>query len=281
VLQSRFAHACAMCLDCVNTTLLAYCAEDKVHNSYNRASRRSVYEILQRMPMIWLASLLLTHCTCCYLKLAQHWSYTYTQIGWGNSVYDTVNTNYFGVRRVNDAFMPLLSKSNSRIVNVASAAGPNFIQSCSNPTLKAQLAQPWTIQGGIPELDDLAKSIRDGQRKESDNFYGISKALLNAYTALFGKSQSDIVVNACTPGYILTDLTSGYGGATKSPAEGAVPPCWLMMEFDGKPGATAGRYYGSDCVRSPLDVYRDPGSAAYTSTDDEVDLKAIVESMQE
>lgn len=29
-----------------------------------------------------------------------------------------------------------------------------------------------------------------------------------------------------------------------------------------------GRYYGSDCVRSPLDVYRGPGDAPFTSDED-------------
>jgi NAD(P)-dependent dehydrogenase (short-subunit alcohol dehydrogenase family) len=187
------------------------------------------------------------------------------QIGWGYSVSDTINTNYFGPRRVNTEFGPLLMRPGGRIVNVGSAAGPNFLQSINDEALKTKLYQPWTLGGGIQELDDLARSPWS-----SSNGYGISKALLNAYTVLHGReAQPGVIVNSVSPGYIETDLTKGRG-ATNPPSKGAVPICKLLMDeaFADPKLHPPGRYYGSDAVRSPLHYYRDPGEAPYENDED-------------
>ena len=82
-------------------------------------------------------------------------------------------------------------------------------------------------------------------------------------------AQSPVLVNACSPGFIVTDLTAhmmqAYG---KTPAEaGALPPAkgtvainYLLFD-ESVPGS--GRYYGSDGLRSPLHQYRSPGTPAY------------------
>jgi hypothetical protein len=46
----------------------------------------------------------------------------------------------------------------------------------------------------------------------------------------------------------------------KIPDEGARAPRYLLFQ----PLEGNGRYYGSDCQRSPLDRYRAPGSPPYT-----------------
>ena len=54
-----------------------------------------------------------------------------------------------------------------------------------------------------------------------------------------------------------------YGiGATSTPAMGGGPPVHLLMDpvLEMLP---TGRYYGSDCGRSPLRVYRGPGQPPY------------------
>ncbi len=74
-------------------------------------------------------------------------------------------------------------------------------------------------------------------------------------------------MNACTPGFIDTDLTRSFSGGRsaaemgmKTPAEGARSTLHLLFEqLEGN-----GRYYGSDSKRSPLDRYRSPGSAEFT-----------------
>ena len=99
--------------------------------------------------------------------------------------------------------------------------------------------------------------------------YGLSKACANAFTLAFSREHPALRVNACTPGFIETDLTRPYlEGSGKSaremgmkaPAEGTRAPMHLLFgTIEGN-----GRYYGSDAQRSPLDLYRAPGTPAYT-----------------
>jgi len=79
------------------------------------------------------------------------------------------------------------------------------------------------------------------------------------------KQHPDLIINAVTPGYIDTDMTRGMG-ASNPPSKGAVPPVWLLMDEQLEHVPT-GRYYGSDCQRSPLDVYRGPGDPVYEGPD--------------
>jgi len=177
-------------------------------------------------------------------------------------VQESNNVNYFGPRRVNDAFGSMLQRPGGRIVNIASASGPIFISSCSDAALCKKLSQPWTIDGGMSELDALAK---DTKNCGGGDAYGFSKALVSAYTWILAKENPELIVNAVTPGYILTDMTRGMG-ASNPPSKGAVPPVWLLMS-DELEKVPTGRYYGSDCKRSPLDVYRGPGDPVYEGPD--------------
>lgn len=178
----------------------------------------------------------------------------------GKGFDDTVDVNYFGPRRVNDAFGPNLVRPGGRIVNIASASGPMFVASCGIPSLKDKLANPLKIEGGIAELDDLAKTYF-GQMDYGNEAYGLSKAFFNAYTALHAKEEPGLIINSCSPGFIATDMGARLG-ATNPPEMGAFAPVELLMssEFEGR---ETGRYYGSDAVRSPLDRYRGPGDPPF------------------
>ena len=171
------------------------------------------------------------------------------------------NVNYFGPRRVNDAFVSMLP-SGSRIVNIASASGPIFVSGCYDAALVQKLSQPWTIEGGLEELDAIAS---DPKNAGGGDAYGFSKALVSAYTWIFAKEHPHLIINAVTPGYINTDMTRGMG-ASNPPSQGAIPPVWLLMDASLTDLPT-GRYYGSDCKRSPLNVYRGPGDPVYEGPD--------------
>jgi len=177
----------------------------------------------------------------------------------------TVGTNYLGPKRVSEALLDKLERPGGRIVNISSASAPMFVQSCTNQDLVAKLSEPWTISGGIQELDEISTSHHDENVIGSNNAYGYSKALLSAYTWLFARDHPDLIVNAITPGFINTDMTSGWG-ATNSPEKGAIPPVWLLMS-DELTKVPTGRYYGSDCKRSPWNVYRGPGDPVYEGPD--------------
>ncbi len=197
--------------------------------------------------------------------------------GIGNSVdglEKILQVNTYGPKRVCDAFIPLLDASHGRIVNVTSASGPMYLSGI-NDEIKKLLTNPgitWTeIQDYMDKcVDENANNnISSVHDSSSGSAYGLSKACTNAYTIFLARQCPDLTVNACTPGFIETDLTRPMtvaGGKTpsemgmKSPEEGASASVFLLM---GNPEGS-GHYYGSDCLRSPIDWYRSPGDPPYT-----------------
>lgn len=192
-------------------------------------------------------------------------------IGLGESdLAAVVDVNTLGVRRMCEAFLPLVDAERGRVVNITSASGPNFVEKCS-PERQGFFLDPshdWpTLAAFIDECLALPNAAAFSARGLGDgNPYGFSKACTNTYTLLLAREHPHLAINACTPGYIATDLTVPHpNGRTpeergmKSPAEGARCPLHLLFgELEGN-----GRYYGSDARRSPLDRYRAPGSPPY------------------
>ena len=184
-----------------------------------------------------------------------------------------LNVNTRGIKRVCDAFIPILGDG-GRIVNVTSAAGPNFVSTCSQEK-QAFFTNSEITWDEIDALMNECEDIADDEEALSSrglgdgSAYGLSKACSNAYTRYLAREHAQFVVNACTPGFIHTDLTREYearSGKTpeelgmKSPRDGATSAMFLLF---GEPEGS-GHYYGSDAKRSPLDRYRAPGSPPYT-----------------
>lgn len=182
-------------------------------------------------------------------------------IGFGLPLSDTLQTNIYGPKRVIEAFLPLLSL-NGRIVNISSASGPMYVSKCiaSGQPVK-EFLDPTTTWNDLERRMDAIKSQADSAAEK--DAYGLSKACLNMYTlqlSLQLQETSQILVNSCTPGFIDTDLTKGFG-ATNTPEMGTVSALHCLFAPAAEVGT--GRYYGSDAVRSPLDRYRSPGDAPY------------------
>lgn len=175
-----------------------------------------------------------------------------------------LNVNTHGPRRVCEAFLPHVQEG-GRLVMVSSASGPMYVASCRADRQRA-FVDPEVTWAGIEALaGEVLGGAADGLPA---NAYGLSKALLNAYTLLLARTRPGVSVNACTPGFIATDLTRPFAESSgktpaemgmKSPAHGARAPMFLLF---GEPEGN-GRYYGSDAVRSPLDAYRSPGDPPY------------------
>ena len=140
-----------------------------------------------------------------------------------------------------------------RIVNIASASGPNYLSRCGDANRVNTLTNPNV------SLEEILRICEEGL-DDVGEAYGFSKALINAYTRWLSNASPNLVVNSCTPGYILTDLTAGMG-ATNPPEMGTVAPLSLLFRDASELGG--GYYYGSDGLRSPLDKYREPGSPPY------------------
>jgi NAD(P)-dependent dehydrogenase (short-subunit alcohol dehydrogenase family) len=120
----------------------------------------------------------------------------------------TLRTNAFGPFLLCQACIPLMRENNyGRIVNMASTLGS-----------LTDISDPESLYGGV-EVPA----------------YRISKAFLNAITALFAKVTrgSNILVNSACPGWVRTDL--GGKQAPLSVAQGADTPVWLATLPDNGP----------------------------------------------
>lgn len=183
-----------------------------------------------------------------------------------------IEVNTWGPRRVCETFLPLIEEG-GRIVNVSSASGPMFVAGCS-PERQRQLTDPAVTWADVEAIMATCLDIADqGGDFAAAGFgdgsaYGLSKACLNAYTIDLARRHPSLTINACTPGFIETDLTRAVAVARgvspesmgmKKPAEGTKASLHLLF---GDPGGS-GMYFGSDAQRSPLDRYRAPGDPPY------------------
>ena len=185
-----------------------------------------------------------------------------------NPVFDV---NVSGIQRVCEAFVPLLDPERGRVVNITSAAGPKFVSECPEDLrhFLTDSNMEWSsLNNRIKEYLDPANGGLPGHGLRNEDAYGLSKACANSLTLWLARENPNLEINACTPGWIDTDLTRYHAEASgksptelgmKSPSEGARSALYLLFEtLEGN-----GRYYGSDAVRSPLDAYRAPGDPPF------------------
>jgi len=192
--------------------------------------------------------------------------------GLGSGTLEQVlNVNTYGVQKVCVAMAPMIEPG-GRIVNVTSASGPKFVTQC-NAARQKFFVDPginWSrLSSFMEECLRRAPAEFSSLGMDAESPYGLSKACANSYTVYLAKCFPQLFVNACTPGFIETDLGKDFLGdrtpaqaGMKSPAQGA--RVIMKLLFDSPGGS--GHYYGSDSLRSPMDRYRAPGSPEYTGS---------------
>lgn len=186
-------------------------------------------------------------------------------IGFGLALEDTLKTNVYGPHHVTTAFLPLLVRtadpsSTGRIVNISSASGPNYVAKLDTAGIPSTLfTDPSTTWEQLSHhMEQVLQTAAENPEAAEKDAYGLSKACLNAYTVETSLLHPDLLVNSCTPGFIDTDLTKGFG-AKLTPDQGTVSVLHCLFS----PDVGTGKYFGSDGVRSPLHKYRGPGEPPY------------------
>ncbi|XP_004295129.1 PREDICTED: (+)-neomenthol dehydrogenase-like [Fragaria vesca subsp. vesca] len=153
---------------------------------------------------------------------------------------ECLNTNYYGVKRVTEALLPLLklSTAGARIVNVSSLRSE--LKRIPSEEIRNELGN---VEALTEEKVDavLRRFLHDFKENslEANGWtmmlpsYSISKATLNAYTRILAKKYPKMCINCVHPGFVNTDINWHTG--TMTVQEGAAGPLKLALLPDGGP----------------------------------------------
>lgn len=72
--------------------------------------------------------------------------------------------------------------------------------------------------------------------------YAVSKACVNAFTAILARDHPGLVINACCPGWVNTEMGRMVGAPPKTPEEAARIPVHLGF---GEIGDVTGGYWAN------------------------------------
>ncbi|KAI3899467.1 hypothetical protein MKW92_026038 [Papaver armeniacum] len=138
---------------------------------------------------------------------------------------ECVQTNYYGVKSVTKALIPLLQLSSSpRIVNVTSTIG--MLQFVTKKNALEILSDGDGLkEESVDEMVNMFLKDFKGDLLESEGWpsclpaYTISKASLNGYTRILAKQYPNFRINCVCPGWVKTDIC--YNSGVLTTAEGA------------------------------------------------------------
>ncbi|XP_031376975.1 (+)-neomenthol dehydrogenase-like [Punica granatum] len=157
---------------------------------------------------------------------------------------ECIETNYYGPKRMVEAFIELLQLSDSpRIVNVSSSMGK--LKNVPHEWARQVLSDAENLtQEKIDEvLNVFLQDFKEGSwaSKGWPTFmpaYIVSKAALNAYTRVLAKKYPTFYINSVCPGFVRTDLNFNRGILPVE--EGGESPVRLALLPDGGP---TGRFF--------------------------------------
>ncbi|KAK9718122.1 short chain dehydrogenase [Popillia japonica] len=178
---------------------------------------------------------------------------------------ETIATDYFGLLRVSEAFIPLLRKD-ARIVNVSSSAGhlsrlpsarivnvsssAGHLSRLPSTDLRSKFSSNTLTVSQLTELvNQYLKAVKNKTNKEDgwgERSYSIAKIAVSALTRVHQiyfnteKAEMNIFVNSVHPGYVLTDLNPTGDWSID---EGAKPILYLAVGENNHKGL----YIWKDC----------------------------------
>ncbi|KAI4732454.1 NAD(P)-binding protein [Aureobasidium sp. EXF-12298] len=159
------------------------------------------------------------------------------------SVKQMLDVNYRGTYDMCKTFIPLLSKT-GRIVNMSSTGSQLKIYSKHNAT---RFRNTETYEDVEKIADDYMQAVKEKKELASGfgdkgQGYSVSKACVNAITAILARENPGLIINACCPGWVDTDMGGIMGKPPKEPIEGAKIPVKLGF---GDISGTTGRYWAN------------------------------------
>lgn len=145
-------------------------------------------------------------------------------------VKETLHCNYFGTLEANKQLLPHI-KDGGRMVNVASMSG--HLSSKYSDTIKQRFLNAKKTEEITELMNGFTQAVKDGsyQGQWPGAAYAVSKCGVIGMTRTQAwenaKNGSKTLINACCPGWVVTDMTKGSGHKTVD--EGAMTPVLLAL----------------------------------------------------
>ncbi|KAJ3194873.1 hypothetical protein HK101_001703 [Irineochytrium annulatum] len=171
---------------------------------------------------------------------------------------ETFDVNFYGVRAVALAFLPLMRPGSKLIVNTSTAGSVAF--NLFTDDVKATLGDLEHLSWPVIEsyAHDYLKMFVKGKpnntwpaRDKAYGGYGVSKAFANSFVRLFAKEHPEIETTTVCPGYCATDLSTDLQKTrpgAKTAAQGAESIIWPVFNK-----AKQGAFY-RDGNEQPYDI---------------------------
>ncbi|XP_027240827.1 carbonyl reductase 1 isoform X1 [Cricetulus griseus] len=147
----------------------------------------------------------------------------------------TMKTNFFGTQDVCTELLPLI-KPQGRVVNVSSMESLRALKNCS-PELQQKFRSDTITEEELAELmNKFVEATKRGMHEMEgwpNSAYAVSKIGVTVLSRIHARKLSQqrrddkILLNACCPGWVRTDLTGPK--APKSLEEGAETPVYLAL----------------------------------------------------
>ncbi|KAF2723050.1 NAD(P)-binding protein [Polychaeton citri CBS 116435] len=152
----------------------------------------------------------------------------------------TLHTNYYGSLEATRDLLPLI-RSDGRLVNVCSMSGKlnKYSDAIREEFLQAAQTDVPAVSAIMEKFIAAAAAGREKEVGFPSAAYATSKAgeigMTKVIAMEHAKSGGNVLINACCPGYVKTDMTRG--GGLKTVDEGAQTPVLLALgEIDRKTG---------------------------------------------
>jgi carbonyl reductase 1 len=161
-----------------------------------------------------------------------------------------LGTNYYGTLAMTKEILPLI-RSGGRLVNVCSTDGqlgiyPATLRESFLSASNTSIAACSTL---MEKFADDVKSKKERQEGWPASAYAVSKAGEIAATKVIASEEKrsgrgrNILVNACCPGFVNTEMTRGRG--VKTIDEGAKTPVLLAL---GDVGGISGEFWQDENI---------------------------------
>ncbi|KAM3606468.1 uncharacterized protein V6R79_017109 [Siganus canaliculatus] len=154
---------------------------------------------------------------------------------------ETLKTNFFATRDMLTHFLPII-KPGGRVVNMSSLSGNKALSRCKPELQERFRSEDITEEELVGLMQRFVEEAKKGAHKQdgwAESAYGTACIGLTTLSGILARRLSEersddgILLNACCPGYVRTDMSSQTGN--KSPDEGAVTPVYAALL---PPGAT-------------------------------------------